>query len=250
MILAAQHLTVPGRLAGVTVALHPGQVTAICGPNGAGKSTLLTSLAGLIAPSTGTVTLAGDPLATLSARTRACAIGYLPQDGEVAWNLSVGALVRLGRLPHRTAPAVDAAAVDRALAALDLTAFAARPVLTLSGGERARALLARVLAGQPRWVLADEPLAALDLAHQQTLLSRFRALAAQGAGDATGVVLVLHDLAHAMNHADRVIVLRNGQVVADGPPETALSPSVIAQTWGVETRWLGEPGNRALVMGV
>lgn len=250
MILSAQSLSVPGRLTGVSLALDPGDVTAICGPNGAGKSTLLASLAGLIPPSSGVVTLDGRPLAKVRARDRACMIGYLPQDGEIAWDLSVAALVRLGRLPHRTGPLVDDPAVDHALATLDLTAFADRPVQSLSGGERARALLARVLAGQPRWVLADEPLAALDLGHQQALLARFRELAATrgGAGEQTGVVLVLHDLAHAMNHADRVIVLRDGMVIADGPPETALSETVIAQAWGVTASWLGDPGARALIV--
>jgi iron complex transport system ATP-binding protein len=249
-MLSAQALTIPGRLTGVTLSLDPGEVTAICGPNGAGKSTLLTSLAGLIPPASGAVSLDGRPLAQIGARDRACTIGYLPQDGEVAWNLSVAALVRLGRLPHRTDPLADNEAVDHALATLDLTAFATRPIHSLSGGERARALLARVLAGQPRWVLADEPLAALDLGHQQTLLSRFRELAANKgrAGEETGVVLVLHDLAHAMNHADRVIVLRDGMVTADGPPETALSEPVIAQTWGVTANWLGDPGARALIV--
>ncbi|MCW1381573.1 ABC transporter ATP-binding protein [Novosphingobium sp. KCTC 2891] len=239
--LAAHALTVPGRLDGVDLTLEPGTVTAILGPNGAGKSTLLSALAGLLP---GRITLAGAALAGLSPRERACAIGYLPQEGEVAWNLSVETLARLGRLPHRTSAGEDAAAVAEALAALDLEEFAQRPVASLSGGERARALLARVLAGRPRWVLADEPLAALDLAHQQALLRRFRTLADQG----QGVVLVLHDLALAMNHADRVVVLRQGRIVADGPPEAALTPAIIAGVWRVCARWLGQPGARALAV--
>ena len=112
----------------------------------------------------------------------------------------------------------------------------------LSGGEQARALLARVLAGQPRWLLADEPLANLDLAHQLALLAQFRTLAGQGAG----VVLVLHDLAQAMNHAGRVVVLDGGVLAADGPPDLALSEAMIEQVWKVQARWLGVPGKRAL----
>ena len=238
MTLAARSLTVTQRLSGVTASLDPGRITAICGPNGAGKSTLLQALAGLIAPDGGEVLLDGAALPAV--RERARRIGYLPQVGEVAWDLSVGALASLGRLPHGDRGVAQAAA---ALAALDLTGFEHRPISTLSGGERARALLARVLAGEPDWILADEPLAALDLAHQLALLARLREAAERGAG----VVLVLHDLALAMNHADRVLVLNQGRVAADGAPGEALSEKTIASVWGVTARWLGEPGARALV---
>ena len=122
--------------------------------------------------------------------------------------------------------------------------FQDRPVSTLSGGEKARALLARVLAGAPQWILADEPLAALDIAHQLALLRVLRAEAKSGCG----VVLVLHDLSLAMNHADRVLVLRDGRLAADGTPDQALSPANIANGWGVKAGWIGEPGARALVI--
>ena len=227
-------------LSGIDAVLQPGTVTAICGPNGAGKSTLLAALAGLIEPDSGAVELAGAPLP--HGRERALRIGYLPQAGEIAWDLSVAALAGLGRLPHGDRGEAPVAA---ALAAVGLRGFAGRPVSTLSGGERARALLARVLAGEPQWILADEPLAALDLAHQLALLARLRAAASQGAG----VVLVLHDLALAMNHADRVLVLDKGTLAADGPPERALAAKVIVRVWGVPARWLGEPRARALVAG-
>lgn len=240
MTLAARDLTLRGRLAGVSATLEPGQITAICGPNGAGKSSLLQCLAGLLSPDAGTVTLDGAGLAALHPRARAQAIGYLPQEGEVAWDVAVRSLVALGRLPHRDR---GIAQVDAALAALDLTALGDRPVSRLSGGEKARVLLARVLAGEPRWILADEPLAALDLAHQLALLGHLRGAAHAGAG----VVLVLHDLALAMNHADRVIVLESGTKAADDAPEEALSAATIARVWGVPARWLGEPGARALV---
>ena len=231
-------VTVRRRLAGVGAVLEPGRITAICGPNGAGKSTLLQCLAGLIGPDAGEVRLDGAPLP--HGRERARRIGYLPQVGEVAWDLSVAGLATLGRLPHGDR---GEAQVASALAAVDLAAFAGRPVSTLSGGERARALLARVLAGEPQWILADEPLAALDLAHQLALLAHLRVAADAGAG----VVLVLHDLALAMNHADRVLVLDRGTLAADGAPGEALSEATIARVWGVTARWLGEPGARALV---
>ncbi len=243
-MLAAQDLTLAGRLSGVSLSLQPGEVTAICGPNGAGKSTLLGCLAGITAPDRGAVTLNRQPLTALAPRARAQALGFLPQQAEVAWDLSVETLAGLGRLPWDAGAAADQAAVEAALTALDLAPLRHRPLSQLSGGERARALLARVLAGQPRWLLADEPLANLDLAHQLSLLGQLRGLAGQG----IGVVLVLHDLAQAMNHADRVVVLDQGRVATDGAPESALSAEVIAQVWGIKARWLGDPGQRALLV--
>jgi len=241
MTLVAQDLVVTGRIAGATLALRPGELVAICGPNGAGKSSLLAALAGLLAPDAGTLTLGGKALASLPRRERAQAIGYLPQVQDIAWDVDVATLAGLGRLPWRAGARADCQAVAAALAALDLTQFAARPVSRLSGGERERALLARVLAGTPRWILADEPLAALDLAHQAALLRHFRALVEQG----LGVVLVLHDLARSVNAADRVIVVEGGRIVADGLPGVALDPGTIARVWGVRGEWLGPPGARA-----
>lgn len=242
MILAARSLTVADRLANVSLSLEPGTITAICGPNGAGKSTLLQALAGLIAPDFGHVCLDDNNLAVMTPRARGRAIGYLPQQGEIAWDVPVRSLVALGRMPHGDSRAEP---VDAALAALDLAEFADRRAQALSGGETARVLLARVLAGEPQWILVDEPLAALDLAHQLALLAHLRAAAQAGAG----VVLVLHDLALAMNHADRTVVLAGGRVTADGPCEDALDHRVIERVWGVPARWLGEPGARALVAG-
>ncbi|MFB0611059.1 ABC transporter ATP-binding protein [Aurantiacibacter poecillastricola] len=239
-MLAAANLAITGRLEHVSAALEPGTITAICGPNGAGKSTLLSALAGLLAPDSGEVLLDGEPLDVTPPRQRAQALGYLPQSAEIAWDVSVASIAALGRLPHRDRGKF---AIAKALAATDMADFAARPASTLSGGEKARALLARVLAGEPRWILADEPLAALDLAHQLNLLAVLRREAEAG----TGVVIVVHDLALAMNHADRVVVLDEGKVAAEGTPAEALSPEIIASVWGVEARWLGEPGARALV---
>lgn len=229
-------------VSGLTAALRPGEITAIVGPNGAGKSSLLLALAGLLAPAAGEVMLDGAPLGSLPPRARAQAIGYLPQTPDIAWDVAVENLVALGRLPWRDR---GTAAIEGALAALDIAHLRHRPVGRLSGGERARVLLARVLAGEPRWILADEPLAALDLAHQLALVAHLKACAAAG----TGVVVVLHDLALAMNHADRVLVLKEGRLVAEGPPRTALSGEVIADAWGVTAQWLGEPGRRGLVTG-
>ncbi|MXO59246.1 ATP-binding cassette domain-containing protein [Altererythrobacter salegens] len=239
-MLAAHELQLAGRLDGVSAVLKAGTITAICGPNGAGKSSLQEALAGLLRTEHGAVRLDDQPLSALPPRERARRIGYLPQAGEVAWDLSVRGLAALGRLPHGDEAAGP---VDAALASLDLVDLADRPISTLSGGEKARALLARVLAGEPRWILADEPLAALDIGHQLSLLGNLRAAAEGG----TGVVIVVHDLALAMNHADRVLVLGEGRLVADGPPAEALSEAVIEQVWQVPMRWIGGPGARALV---
>jgi iron complex transport system ATP-binding protein len=252
--LRAENLVLPGRLAGVGLTLHPGEITAIVGPNGAGKSSLVACLAGLVQPAAGAVLLDGEPLAAFPPRERARRLGYLPQSPEIAWDVTVETLVALGRLPwqgaalHRAhaTPADDARAVAAALAAMDLEPLRHRPVSRLSGGERARALAARVLAGEPRWLIADEPLANLDLAHAAALVGLLRH---QAHAEGRGVLVVLHDLATAMNHADRAIVLAQGRVVADGPPAQALTDALVTRIWNLPARWLGEPGARALALG-
>lgn len=240
MRLTARGLSVARRLSDVSVDLEPGSITAICGPNGAGKSSLLEALAGLLHPEGGAVAMDGTALDAMPPRDRAMTIGYLPQAHEIAWDVPVRNLVELGRMPHGDRLV---APVDAALQALDIEHLAERRAQSLSGGETARVLLARVLAGEPRWILADEPLAALDIAHQLALLSHLRRAAEAGAG----VVLVLHDLAHAMNHADRAIVLDEGRIAADGRCEDALDQQVIERVWKMPVRWIGEPGHRALV---
>jgi iron complex transport system ATP-binding protein len=215
--------------------LRPGEVTAIIGPNGAGKSTLLACLAGLRVPDSGAVMLGDVPLAGLSPRERGRRIGFLPQVAEVNWDIDVATLVSLGRLPHqgRWGPGVaDTAAIAAALEATDTAQFATRVVSTLSGGERARALLARVLAGEPEFLLADEPLANLDPRHQFESLAVMRRVAERGAG----VVLVLHDLAHARRAADRVVLLDRGRIVADDTPSAVLTPATIAEVYGVASQ--------------
>lgn len=229
-------------LADVSAHFAPGAVTAIVGPNGAGKSSLLLALAGLLEPGKGRVTLDGSDLARLPARERARSIGYLPQDARIAWDVSVENLVALGRMPYRDRGRDQ---IENALATLDLGHLRHRPSSRLSGGEKARVLLARVLAGEPRWILADEPLAALDLAHRDSLLSHLAACAADG----RGVVIVLHDLAVAMNIADHVLVLDKGRLAAEGEPPIALDGEIITRVWGVEARWTGAAGERALVTG-
>ena len=231
----------------VSAVLRPGRVTAILGANGSGKTTLVRALAGLLP---GEVHLGDRRIDAIDPRERARTIGYLPQDGAVHWDVTVESLVALGRLPHRAPFAglspQDYDAITGAMAATDAQTLAGRLVAELSGGERARVLLARVLAGQPRWLLADEPLASLDPVHQIALLERLRALAGQG----MGVVIVLHDLIQAARAADDVLLLKQGRVVAFGPAADSLSPEHLRTAFGVEVMQVRDGEGRMLPVPV
>jgi iron complex transport system ATP-binding protein len=221
-------------LDGISARFRRGEVTAVVGPNGAGKSTLLACLAGLRRPNSGHVALGNRAILTVPHRERARRIGFLPQTPEVAWAVDVETLVGLGRTPHSGARGLteaDHAAVQAALIRTRLTGLARRDVTTLSGGERARALLARVLAGEPSWLLADEPLAGLDPGHQLDTVDLLRAFAAE---NGHGVIMTLHDLGVALRLADRVIVLQGGRLIADAAPLEALTPAILARAYGVE----------------
>jgi iron complex transport system ATP-binding protein len=151
----------------------------------------------------------------------------------VHWDIEVAALVALGRFPHRGRwgeTDADKRAVLRAMAVTDVTQFSNRSAKRLSGGERSRVLLARVLAGEPEWLLADEPLASLDPAHQLDVLDQLRAVAAAGAG----VIVVLHDLSHALRVADDVVLLRAGRIVAHGPRDEAIGVQAFRDTFGID----------------
>jgi len=233
----------------VSAHLRPSRVTAILGPNGAGKSTLVKAAAALVDRSTGSVRLDAQDVARMDPRARARAIGYLPQDATVHWNIVARDVVALGRLPHlgaHAAPSLeDHAAVDRAMHDTETAHLADRPVGELSGGERARVLLARVLAGEPRWLLADEPLASLDPSHQIDLLARLRGYARGGAG----VAIVLHDLVQAQRAADDALLLADGRVVAFGPVAQVMNAETLGRVFGVRVAALDD-GNRRLLVPV
>lgn len=236
-------------LDGVSVAFRRGRVTALLGPNGAGKSSLLSCLAALRTPDSGAARLEGTDVAGLDRRERARRIGFLPQAADVHWDVDVATLVGLGRLPYHGrwgAGAADHAAVERALAATDMTALRTRGVERLSGGERGRALLARVLAGEPDWLLADEPLASLDPAHQLDVLARLRAVADAG----SGVVLVLHDLHLAARIADDAVLMRGGRIVAAGPADAVLTAPLIAEAYGVDVEIGVTPGGQRFILPI
>jgi iron complex transport system ATP-binding protein len=215
----------------VSVTVAPGRILGILGPNGAGKSTLLKVLAGLEIPAEGSVTLAGRPLGAIDRRDRARMIAYLPQQGEIGWAVTVRQLVGLGRLPHGVRPGPeDRAAIETALGVTDMLILADRAVTTLSGGERARALLARALAVAAPVLLADEPLLSLDPCHQLGLMAILRRLA--DAGSAIG--LVLHDLGFAVRFCDEILLLDRGRQVGAGAPAATLSPANLATAYRIE----------------
>ena len=250
MDLSFESLTVAlnGRpvLRDISAAFRPGRVTAILGPNGAGKSSLVKAAAALIPASAGAVRLGERAVAALRPRDRARLIGYLPQDAAVHWNVPAREIVALGRAAHRVpfaalAPA-DEEAIAAAIAATEIAPLLDRPVAELSGGERARVLLARVLTGEPAWLLADEPLASLDPAHQIDILDRLRALAAAG----MGVVIVLHDLVQAGRAADDVLLLKDGGVAAFGPAAEVLTPPRLRALFDVEVQMAESPDGRRL----
>jgi iron complex transport system ATP-binding protein len=219
--------------------LTPGGLVALVGPNGAGKSTLLKALAQLT-PHNGSVRWHGAPLAQLDARARARAVAYLPQAPHVHWPLRVADLVALGRLPHRSASSVpspaDEAIVTAAMRATDTLELAQRSADRLSVGERARVLLARALAVQAPVLLVDEPIAMLDPYHQLEVMQSLQAYAAGGAASAGPrlVVVVLHDLGLAARFCDRVLLMNDGAVVADGTPAAALDEAAIRAHYRVE----------------
>lgn len=217
----------------VSVALQTGELVGLIGPNGAGKSTLLRALIGLQSLSSGCVIWNGMDVSHIPRQDRAKSVAYLAQKQNADWPLRVDDVVMLGRLPHR-APFSgesdgDRHAVKRALAAVDMQSARDRVLDHLSGGERARVLLARALAVEAPLLFADEPVAALDPLHQLRVMDLLQDRVRRG----EGVVAVLHDLALAMRYCDRLIVMDKGAIRMDGPP-SALTDTIIAEVYGVE----------------
>jgi iron complex transport system ATP-binding protein len=212
------------RLAGVGL-------VALVGPNGAGKSTCLRAMAGLVGARDGDVRIDGRAIRDMAAKERARRLAYLPQERTVHWPLRVRDIVGLGRLGHGGGTtAQDRLAVARALEVMDVTHLADRPVLAVSGGERARVLLARALAQEPHVLLADEPAAGLDPAHQWALHERFAAAAADG----MRVVVATHDLGLVARFAADVVLLSGGRLIAHGPPADVLTPARLAEVFGMD----------------
>ncbi|WBU63986.1 ABC transporter ATP-binding protein [Paracoccus aerodenitrificans] len=216
-------------LNGVTLNIGPGECVGLIGPNGAGKTTLLRAALGLI-PASGKSSLAALPPAR-----RALAAAWLPQTREAAWPVSVEALIRLGRIPHRR-PEADPAHIEAALTRMGLTHLRRRRITELSGGEQARTLIARALAQNTPVLLADEPVAGLDPAYQISVMALFRELADEG----RTVIVSLHDLGLAARHCTRLVLMDRGRIVADGTPHDVLIPDHLAQVFGIEGYFANE----------
>ncbi|MBA3909182.1 MAG: iron ABC transporter ATP-binding protein [Rhodobacter sp.] len=230
----------PGRqpdiLHDISFSLHPGEVLAICGANGAGKSSLLRLLYRHQAPHRGKVVLDGRDLWHRPAREVARTVAAVLQEQPTDFALTARQIVALGRLPHRGGfgqgfgPGLrDQAMVEAALLRMDLVTMADRRFGTLSGGERQRVMVARALAQEPRVLILDEPTNHLDIRHQLELLRLLRGLG-------LAVVCTLHDLTLAAEFADRVLIMKQGRVIADAPPDQALSEATIAAAFNVAAR--------------
>lgn len=216
----------------LSLSVGAGEFVGLIGPNGAGKSTLLRAIAGLL-PIAGAVSVAGDRLEKLETTERALRLAYVPQEHEIAWPVPVETLVALGRTPHRSSftplSSKDRKVVNDAMARMDVARFATRPATALSGGEKARVLIARALAQDTPLILADEPAAGLDPAYQIALMRVFRDLASEG----RGVIASMHDLGLSARWCTRLVLLNGGQIVADGAPEVVLTPETLRSIYGV-----------------
>nr|ASV47075.1 iron-dicitrate transporter ATP-binding subunit [uncultured bacterium] len=252
MDLVVENLYVshPGRVAvdGLDLTVRAGTVTAIVGPNGCGKSTLLRSMARLHRPSGGRILVDGVDLWRLRPRQAARRLALLPQAPQAPEGITVAGLVRYGRHPHqglfRQWSCDDARIVAAALAATGVADLAERRLDQLSGGQRQRCWLAMVVAQRAPLLLLDEPTGALDLGHQVEVLELVRRLAAAG----HGVVVVLHDLSAAARYADVLVAMRDGSVVASGPPRDVVTADLVARLYDIRADVLTAPDDGAPVI--
>lgn len=217
----------------ISLQVGTGEFVGLLGPNGAGKTTLMRGALGLM-PHRGRSTLSALPLAA-----RAKSVAWLPQAREIAWPITVEALIALGRLPHQGARLNDndQAAIDNAIARMGLEAFRTRIATQLSGGEQARVLIARALAQTTPLLMVDEPAAGLDPAHQMTLMQ----VLADEARAGRSVIASIHDLALAARFCTRLVVLSRGTIAADGQPMDVLTPALLADVFHIRAHISDSP---------
>lgn len=207
--------------------IKAGAITAIIGPNGSGKTTLLSALVGLRKIS-GDVMLGDQNIHKMPSKIRAQKIGYLPQKSEVNWNISVSNLVELGAMPYQAKAKSNS--ISQAMDLTDIGHLAQRKAMDLSGGELSRALFARVLAGNPEWIMLDEPMAHLDLAHQFDMIALLKSIKAKG----KNIVIIVHDLQQAAQLADNIIIMQDGKIDSEGPTDEVLNTLMLARVFGIK----------------
>jgi iron complex transport system ATP-binding protein len=233
-------------LNGADIEVRAGEIVALAGPNGAGKSTLFGALAGDLPTSSGTILVDGAPISSWSLTELAQRRAVLPQQLVLSFPFLVQDVVAMGRSPWRNTPLEDEdeAAVTEALAVADVTEFHDRRFTSLSGGERAQVAFARVLAQRTQWLLLDEPTAALDIHHQEVLLEAVRARVKAGAG----ALVVMHDLPLAAAYADRIALMQEGRIVADGPPAQVLTPDLLSRVYEHDIEVITHPRTNELLV--
>lgn len=214
----------------ISLVVQPGEVVVLVGPNGAGKSTLMQVLAGDIHPTSGSILLDGKPIGSFRPHELALRRAVLPQQSLLQFAFTVREVVEMGRSPHDDTRDEREAIVDEALAATEMTPFESRVYPSLSGGEKARAQLSRVLAQQAPLLLLDEPTAALDLRHQQHVMDIARNIALEGGS----VIAVVHDLNLAASSADRIVLLDRGTIAADGSPWEVMQEELLSEVYQCE----------------
>jgi iron complex transport system ATP-binding protein len=221
-------------LRGIHFKLNAGEVVGLIGPNGTGKSTFMKILAGLLKPRKGAVRIAGVPAAGVSAKALARQVAYLPQFDEIHWSITVEKVVALGRIPYLDPWAEmgeeDRQAVCKAMEETGTDILAGRRINELAGGEKRLVCLARVLAGNPSVILADEPAGGLDPNHQLQVMELLRENAARG----RGILAVLHDLSLAARFCDRIYLMNRGTIVAGGDAGEVLTPEKIRENYRVD----------------
>ena len=234
-------------LDGVSVSIQPGEWVSIVGPNGAGKTTLLSALAGLRRTS-GTISIDGKDLRRLTPREKARLLAYVPQQPEIPLGMTVNSYVLLGRTPHLSLLGMEGSGdieiVEQVLEQLNLSDLGHRVLESLSGGELQRCHLARAISQSTPIVLLDEPTTALDLGHQQQALDLIRRLREERH---VTVVMTMHDLTLASQYSDRIILMADGRVAAEGDPAEVLDPERLSQLYAAHVKVLKLDGHLVVV---
>ena len=225
----------------LSASIQAGSITAIIGPNGSGKTTLLSALVGL-RTITGKVMLGDDNIYAMPSTIRAQKMGYLPQKNEVNWNISISNLVRLGAMPYNAKGKIANETIKNAMDMTNIAHLAERKAMDLSGGELSRALFARVLAGDPEWIMLDEPMAHLDLAHQLDMVDLLKSIKDNG----KSIVIIVHDLHQAAQLADNIIIMKDGLIDSEGPTSKVLNSAMLERVFGIKADITNENGALSL----